>query len=210
MADSPTAVTDDDRDAPDVPRPRDAAATRQLLLDSARRRFALDGYGSTTVRDIAADAGVNVALINRYFDSKEGLFEACLSHVAKQFDRPSAMTLEQVVESVVENVASSVADEQPYQLLLLLRSSGDQRADQIRLDTIRSFAERIAAGVGRPGSGAGAEELLLRAQLAVAMALGIALLRVTGGGIPPLSSVPSDVLAVPLRDAFSALLARHG
>ncbi|HEY4226124.1 MAG TPA: TetR family transcriptional regulator [Pseudolysinimonas sp.] len=210
MANSTPAITDDERDAPGAPRPRDAIATRQLLLDAARRRFALDGYGSTTVRDIAADAGVNVALINRYFDSKEGLFEACLSHVAKEFDRPSAMTLEQVVESVVENVASSVADEQPYQLLLLLRSSGDQRADQIRLDTIRSFAERIAAGVGGSSSDSADEELLLRAQLAVAMALGIALLRVTGGGIPPLSAVPADVLAVPLRGAFSALLTRRG
>ena len=61
------------------PRRRDAASTRQLLLDAARRRFARDGYAATTVRDIADDAGVNVALISRYFDSKEGLFEACLA-----------------------------------------------------------------------------------------------------------------------------------
>ena len=50
---------------------RDAANTRRLLLSSARRRFAQDGYSATRVRDIAADAGVNVALINRYFSSKE-------------------------------------------------------------------------------------------------------------------------------------------
>src|SRR5262249_4490858 len=52
------------------PRRRDAATTRQLLLDAARQRFAIDGYAATSVRDIAHDAGVNVALINRYFTSK--------------------------------------------------------------------------------------------------------------------------------------------
>src|SRR5687768_16792368 len=63
-----------------VARPRrDAARTRRRLLEAARRRFARDGYATSTVRDIADDAGVNVALISRYFTSKEGLFEACLT-----------------------------------------------------------------------------------------------------------------------------------
>jgi AcrR family transcriptional regulator len=43
-------------ETPAANRSRDAAKTRQLLLDSARRRFAHDGYSATTVRDIAADA----------------------------------------------------------------------------------------------------------------------------------------------------------
>ena len=37
-------------------RSRDAAGTRQLLLQAARIRFARDGYSATTVRDIANDA----------------------------------------------------------------------------------------------------------------------------------------------------------
>ncbi len=61
-----------------VPRRRDAAETRNLLLTAARSRFAANGYTATTVREIADDAGVNVSLISRYFSSKEGLFEACL------------------------------------------------------------------------------------------------------------------------------------
>ena len=50
---------------------RDAKATRRALVRAARRRFATDGYRATTVRQIASDVGVNVALINRYFVSKE-------------------------------------------------------------------------------------------------------------------------------------------
>ncbi|WP_200938746.1 TetR family transcriptional regulator [Modestobacter sp. Leaf380] len=55
-------------------RPRDAAATEQALLDAARARFATDGFERTTIRAVAADVGVDAALVIRYFGSKQGLF----------------------------------------------------------------------------------------------------------------------------------------
>lgn len=51
-----------------------SARTRETILQAARHRFAEAGYEQTTLRDIAADAGIDHALINRYFGSKEGLF----------------------------------------------------------------------------------------------------------------------------------------
>ena len=55
-------------------RRRDAAATREAILEAATSRFATQGYERAGVREIAADAGVTAALVNRYFGSKEGLF----------------------------------------------------------------------------------------------------------------------------------------
>ena len=55
-------------------RRRDAAATRSAILEAATRRFAFEGYQNAGVREIAADAGVDAAMVNRYFGSKEGLF----------------------------------------------------------------------------------------------------------------------------------------
>ena len=52
----------------------DRAATRARLLTSARRLFSGGGYGEVGVREIAGAAGVNAALINRYFGSKLALF----------------------------------------------------------------------------------------------------------------------------------------
>ena len=52
----------------------DRAATRAALLAEARRLFSRAGYGEVGVREIAGAAGVNAALINRYFGSKQGLF----------------------------------------------------------------------------------------------------------------------------------------
>jgi AcrR family transcriptional regulator len=53
---------------------RSREETRARLLEAAATRFRESGFDATTVRDIAADAGVDPALINRYFGSKAGLF----------------------------------------------------------------------------------------------------------------------------------------
>ena len=54
---------------------RNALATRNAILAAAKRAFTAKGYDAAGVRDIAAVVGVNAALVNRYFGSKEGLFE---------------------------------------------------------------------------------------------------------------------------------------
>lgn len=55
-------------------RPRNAAQTRADILSAAKRRFATDGFERTTLRAIAADVGVDAALVTRYFGSKQDLF----------------------------------------------------------------------------------------------------------------------------------------
>jgi len=55
-----------------------ADRTKSAILAAARHVFATYGYGEAGVRDIAARAGVNAALVGRYFGSKLELFEAAL------------------------------------------------------------------------------------------------------------------------------------
>ena len=186
----------------DSARRRDAAGTRALLLDAARRRFARNGYAATTVRDIADEAGVNVALINRYFASKEGLFEACLRGVGHELG-DADVSIDEVPRRIAQQLSGEQAGEYPTQLLLLLRSSGDARAEQIRLGILRSFAERMAAAAG-PHPDA-EDRRLLRAQIALSATLGVALLRSTVT-MEPLASADEDDLLGPLQDLFRALL----
>src|SRR5271170_5768095 len=61
-----------------VARKRDAEATRAAILAAAKKHFAKSGYDGAFLRDIAADAGADAALINRYFRGKDGLFAAAL------------------------------------------------------------------------------------------------------------------------------------
>lgn len=57
---------------------RDKPEARQRIFEQARRLFAHQGFAATGVRQIAAEAGVNLAMINYFFGSKSGLLEAIL------------------------------------------------------------------------------------------------------------------------------------
>ena len=61
-----------------APRRRDAQATRAAILEVAKAQFARLGYDRAGLRDIAAAAGADVALIKRYFGGKEALFTEAL------------------------------------------------------------------------------------------------------------------------------------
>ena len=52
--------------------------TREAILNAARHSFAARGYDGTTIRGIAADAGVNPALVHHFYGTKEGLFAAAM------------------------------------------------------------------------------------------------------------------------------------
>ena len=54
------------------------SGTREAILDAARKRFAAHGYAGATIRRIAADAGVDPALVHHFFGTKERLFAAAV------------------------------------------------------------------------------------------------------------------------------------
>jgi AcrR family transcriptional regulator len=53
--------------------------TKETILDSARTRFAGHGFKGTSIRQIAAEAGVDPALVHHYFGSKDQLFLATIA-----------------------------------------------------------------------------------------------------------------------------------
>ena len=54
--------------------------TRQRILESAGKCFAAKGFASTTVREVCAAAGVNVAAINYHFGDKRRLYVEAVKH----------------------------------------------------------------------------------------------------------------------------------
>ena len=71
--------------------------TRDRILQAALEIFAERGFKDATVRDICAQAGVNVASVNYYFRSKEALYKEALVYSFKEADRkypPAALTSE--------------------------------------------------------------------------------------------------------------------
>ena len=58
--------------------------TEQKIFDAATELFLEKGVDRTSVREIAAKAGINLALMNYYFRSKENLFSAIFSQLVKK------------------------------------------------------------------------------------------------------------------------------
>ena len=58
------------------------AQTREAILRAAVTRFARDGFRSTSVADVAREAGVSGTLVYAYFPNKEALFLAAIDEDA--------------------------------------------------------------------------------------------------------------------------------
>ena len=122
-----------------TPRPRNAAQTRADILSAARRRFATDGYEPTTLRAIAADVGVDAALVIRYFGSKQDLF-ATATEFRIELPDLSAADPDDIPSMLLPRYFAVWEDDQSF--LALLRAAGTSR---IAADTInRTLATHVA------------------------------------------------------------------
>src|SRR3954447_6614951 len=90
-------------------RPAGRTETRSEILGVARRRFLADGYARVTLRSVAAEAGVDAALISYHFGSKKGLFGAALALAANPAEI-LAIQLAGPLESLPERLVRAVAE----------------------------------------------------------------------------------------------------
>jgi AcrR family transcriptional regulator len=61
--------------------------TREAIVEAALRGFGEKGFEATSVREIAAAAGTNIASISYHFGGKEGLRDACAEHIVALMGR---------------------------------------------------------------------------------------------------------------------------
>ncbi|MGW2824318.1 TetR/AcrR family transcriptional regulator [Streptomyces sp. NPDC001443] len=189
-------------------RRRDSAATREALLRAAHSRFIRLGYERTTLRDVAGDAGVNIALVKRYFGSKEGLFKAALAanprFLGSGADLPSGVA--ELADALADQFSADAWPEfGEHPVLMLLRDPGDAEVSAMRRAALEEFARNVLASAGAALPEAGAAERGLRSQLVVALGIGVAVLR-SAVSVQPLGDVGSAELAPLLRLALRALL----
>lgn len=105
---------------------RNAAATRQRILEHAQRQFAQYGYVATTVKGVADVAGVSPNLITRYFGGKDGLFLAATRveiAASDSFDGDRSTLGARLAASIVQRWFSAPGQDP---LLVLQRASGER------------------------------------------------------------------------------------
>lgn len=100
--------------------------TEEKIKEVARRLFHQKGFGMTRTRDIAEEAGINIALLNYYFRSKERLFEIIMSesfHKLIQFlteiINNQKLSLSEILDKVV-NKYIDLLTENPHLPLFVL------------------------------------------------------------------------------------------
>jgi AcrR family transcriptional regulator len=107
-------------------RKRDAEATRAAILEAAKAQFALLGYDCAVLRDIAREAGVDVALVKRYFGGKEALFLEALkasfgANGIREWDR--ATFARQIATSLADSPHANEERTHGFQFLLRAATS---------------------------------------------------------------------------------------
>lgn len=150
---------------------RNAAATRERLLACARKCFVQESYDAVSLREIAGDAHVDVALIGRYFGSKEQLFRAALATEDNRWEELAmAHDLPSYLASMLATDDTKDA-EHIERLLIMLRSAASPTASIIVRST---FKNEVLEPFANVLTGPQAER---RAAMALAVLMGTTIIR---------------------------------
>ena len=79
--------------------PEAAAATKNLVFTAAERLFAVHGFQKVSVRDITAEAGVNLASVNYHFGSKDALLFEIFRRRTTELNRARARMLHEATDA---------------------------------------------------------------------------------------------------------------
>jgi AcrR family transcriptional regulator len=115
-------------------RRRDAEDTRRRLIQAATQLFSKMGYEATTTKLIAKRAGVNEALIQRYFDSKAGLLLAVYRELNAESDFETR-----------EHERGSTLEEDLFNFLKLRVELTRDKEREIRLIVSRAIVDPMLA-----------------------------------------------------------------
>ena len=179
-----------------------SAATRAALLTAARALFAHAGYDAVGVREVAARAGVTAALVNRYFGSKLGLFEAAVADsftVSDLLVGDRATLGERLARYLVGRRRGAAGGTAAEPTLVVLRSASSPEAGPVLRAALDAQVVRpLAAWLGGPDADA-------RAGLVVAALFGVAVSRDVLG-VDALGPDRADALAAALGPFLQRLV----
>jgi AcrR family transcriptional regulator len=195
-------VTDDQgQQAPEGPRRRDAAATRESLLSAARSLIARDGVAAVSTRDVAAAAGANQALVYRYFGSKEALLVEALEQTEPDStiaDTPLADLPHTLLRRALDPDAP--AGTRASSMATLVEGASTDLVRAIARDRIHAgFTTQLAGRLEGP-------DAELRAELVAAVITGVSTLR-SRIGTRAIAGADLDVLAAHVDRMVAPLLA---
>ena len=136
---------DTNSQAPPAHYSRNASQTKERILKSARYLFSHGTYESVGTRDIAALAGVNATLINRYFGSKKKLFAGVVENMGdpdavQRMGKSSKAMMSQAVKGILEDGMESPL---MVELRIILLSALNPQVSDIIADWFEKRRQRL-------------------------------------------------------------------
>jgi AcrR family transcriptional regulator len=117
------------------------STTEEKIKTAARKVFTKKGYSAARTRDIAEEAGINLALLNYYFRSKEKLFDIVMTENLQKFLLALSGSLRDEKSSLNEKVALIANN-----YIDMLKANPD--LPLFVLSEIRSNPEKLASTMG--------------------------------------------------------------
>lgn len=144
--------------------------TRAAILDAARQTFAREGYERATIRDIAAAAAIDPAMVIRYFRNKEELF-ARTAEFDLHLPEPGRIDPAHLGEALVTHFLN-IWENKDTGLAVMLRSAASNEFAAAKLQEV--FAGQVLPMLTSVGNPADARD---RAGLVASQLLGLAFTR---------------------------------
>jgi AcrR family transcriptional regulator len=185
--------------ASDDSAPRRSDATKAAILLAAREQFAACGYQGATIRAIASSAGVDPALVMRYFGNKEGLFAAAANFDLRLPDL-GALPRDRVGTALVEHFLDRWDGDETLLALMRAAVANEMAANRMRSIFSTQLTPVVARLCGEPRPAAAA-----RAGLVASQILGLALVRYVLR-LPPVVGLPRAVIVRRVGETVRAYL----
>jgi AcrR family transcriptional regulator len=180
------------------------SGAREGIAQAARRQFAELGYDRTTLRSVAAEAGVDPALVIHYFGSKQRLFLAAIElpfEVADLVERLESGPRDRVGERVAEFALEVLSDPAAR-----ARWTGMIRAAASDPDAAAILRDVLSRRIFGPLAEAlGSDDALLRANLASSQMVGLVMVRYVIA-IEPLASADSNIISAAVAPTLQRYL----
>jgi AcrR family transcriptional regulator len=177
--------------------------TREAIAEAARSQFAEMGYDRATIRGIAGVAGVDPALVIRFYGGKDALFRDVMALPAAVADRIAGLA-EGPRETVGRRLAEAVVGvlENPATRPIVV---GRIRSASSHPDAAALVRETVTRDLGRLAAALSDDQPEARAVLAGAQFVGIAFARHVVC-VEPLASMPAADLVDHLAPTFQRYL----
>lgn len=121
--------------------------TEEKIINAARSIFTQKGFSATRTRDIAEEAGINLALLNYYFRSKKNLFRIIIE---EKFDELFGMigpilsdpniTLEEKIETLVTNYTNLLLANEDLPFFVL----SELKTNEFILEKVKRNAQMLS------------------------------------------------------------------